>query len=117
MHIGDIQNICKKFTAVTEDIKWEDHLCFSVGGKIFLITSPDTIPVTASFKVTREVFNDLSEKNGFKPSPYLARYHWILTEDINFMNRKEWEFYLTEAYTLIASKLSAKKRKELKINI
>ena len=50
MNIEDIQNICKYFTSVTEDIKWENHLCFSVGDKIFLITSPDTIPVTARLK-------------------------------------------------------------------
>jgi len=41
MTIEDIQNICKKFPYVTEDIKWETHLCYCVGEKIFIITSPD----------------------------------------------------------------------------
>ena len=115
MNIEDIQKICNKFPAVTEDIKWENHLCFSVGEKIFLITSPDTIPVTASFKVSLDSFEELSEKEGFKPSPYLARYHWIFADDINRFNKKEWMQYLQQAYTLVAAKLPAKKKKLLKI--
>jgi predicted DNA-binding protein (MmcQ/YjbR family) len=117
MNIEDIQKICKTFPAVTEDIKWENHLCFSVGEKIFLITSPDTIPVTASFKVSLDSFEELSEKEGFKPSPYLARYHWIFVDDINRLNKKEWINYLQQAYTLVAAKLTVKKKKLLKIEI
>jgi predicted DNA-binding protein (MmcQ/YjbR family) len=42
MEIEDLEKICKSFKGVTEDIKWEDHLCFNVGNKMFLITAPDT---------------------------------------------------------------------------
>jgi hypothetical protein len=41
MQIEDLQKICKSFHGVTEDIKWENHLCFNVGEKMFLITAPD----------------------------------------------------------------------------
>src|SRR5688500_4507564 len=83
MTIEDIQKICKKYGGVTEDIKWEDHLCFNVGGKMFLITAPDAVPISASLKVSDETFNELSDKEGFQPAPYLARYKWIWMDDIN----------------------------------
>ena len=51
MSIEDLMSICQKLNGMTTDIKWEDHLCFNVGEKIFLITSPDSVPPTASFKV------------------------------------------------------------------
>lgn len=113
MTIADLQDICKKFHAVTEDIKWEDHLCFNVGGKMFMITGSSEVPVTASFKVNDEDFETLSAKPGFKPAPYLARYKWIWVEDISLLTKKQWEHYSKNAYELVASKLPAKTKKEL----
>lgn len=68
MTIEDIETICDSFPAVTKDIKWEEHLCFNVGGKIFVITSPDEYPLTATFKVTPDEFVELTVRDGFKPS-------------------------------------------------
>ena len=113
MTIEDIQVICSKMQGVTEDIKWEDHLCFNVGGKMFLITSPDNVPVTASFKVSDGEFEKLSQKNGFMPAPYLARYKWIFIDDINRFSPAQWETYIRQAYQLVAEKLPAKTRKSL----
>ena len=115
MTIEDIQSICKKFPHVTEDIKWETHLCYCVGEKIFIITSPDASPVNASFKVNDEDFAELSEREGFMPAPYLARYKWIHVDDINRMNKKEWQRYLKTAYEMVAAKLPAKIKKQLGI--
>ena len=115
MTIEDIQSICKKFPHTTEDIKWETHLCYCVGGKIFIITSPDTSPVTASFKVSDEDFTELSEVDGFKPAPYLARYKWIYVDNINRLTKKDWADYLQSAYELVAGKLPAKQKKQLGI--
>lgn len=105
MTIEDIRKICLGFPHVTEDIKWEEHLCFNVGGKMFIITSPDNVPVTASFKVSDEAFDELSDREGFKPAPYLARYKWIFVDDISRMARKEWQQYLQMSYDLVYAKL------------
>jgi predicted DNA-binding protein (MmcQ/YjbR family) len=113
MNIEDLQVICKKLKGVTQDIKWENHLCFNVGGKMFLITSPDNVPVSASFKASDEEFEELSMREGFMPAPYLARYKWVHVDDINRLSKKQWEHYATESYRLIASKLPSKLRKEL----
>ena len=56
MTTEDIQTICKKMVAVTEDIKWGHDLVFSIGAKMFCVVGIDNIPVTASFKVTEEVY-------------------------------------------------------------
>jgi predicted DNA-binding protein (MmcQ/YjbR family) len=117
MNIENLLAICKKFNSVTEDIKWENHLCLSVGEKMFIVTSPDTVPITASFKVSLESFEELSEREGFKPAPYMAKYHWIYVDDIKRLTKKEWEFYLKQAYFLIASRLPVKKQKQLNIHL
>lgn len=111
MTIEDIQHICHKFKGVTEDIKWEDHLCFNIGGKMFLVTSPDSVPISASFKVSDEEFDGLSSKKGFMPAPYLARHKWVHVDDIKSLSKKQWENYAKQSYGLIASKLPAKTKK------
>jgi predicted DNA-binding protein (MmcQ/YjbR family) len=73
------------------------------------------VPPNASFKVSTENYGILSERDGFKPSPYLARHNWVFLEDIGTISKEEWKAYLTEAYKLVASKLSKKKQKELNI--
>ena len=108
MTLEAIQQICKSFEEVTEDIKWEEHLCFNVGGKMFLITSPDLAPVTASFKVSAEDFDLLIEREGFKPAPYLARYQWVWVDDISRLSAKEWKILLQSAYELVKAKLRKK---------
>ncbi len=113
MTIENIQAVCRRFRGVTEDIKWEDHLCFNVGGKMFLITSPDEVPVSASFKVTPEAFEELSGRDGFMPAPYLARYKWIWVDDLRRLSQKQWEEYLAMAYRLVASRLPLKLRKDI----
>ena len=113
MTIEGIQAICKKLPRVTEDIKWENHLCFSIGAKVFLITNPDGVPVSASLKVSDEEFEELPEREGFKPAPYMARHKWIYVDDIRRFSKKEWEKYLKEAYDIVSAKLPVKTRKQL----
>jgi len=115
MTIEQLQSVCKKMPGVTEDIKWEDHLCFNVGGKMFIITSPDRVPHSASFKANDDDFAELSEIPGCMPAPYLARHKWIHVDDINRFSAAQWQHYASEAYRLVASKLPAKVRKELGI--
>jgi predicted DNA-binding protein (MmcQ/YjbR family) len=113
MTIEDLQSICKKLKGVTQDIKWEDHLCFNVGGKMFLITSPDSLPHSASFKVTDEDFADLTSREGFIPAPYLSMYKWIYVDDINRLTKRQWELYAVKSFHLIAAKLALKTKKSI----
>lgn len=91
MNIEDIQKICKALPKVTEDIKWKNDLVFSIGGKIFCIVDINHYPITASFKVTDEAFDEMCDREGFKPAPYVAKYKWVLIEDVTKMNNAEWK--------------------------
>jgi predicted DNA-binding protein (MmcQ/YjbR family) len=115
MALEDIQAICMKFPHVTEEVKWETHICYCVAGKIFIITAPDNSPVSASFKVDDEDFAELSETEGCKPAPYLAKHKWIQIDNIDRWGKKQWSSYLKKAYDLVAAKLPPKIRKQLNI--
>jgi len=113
--LEDLKSICEKLAGTTTDIKWENHLCFNVGGKIYLITSPDQIPPSASFKVREEDFDELSEREGIDQARYFAKRQWVSVDDIGRLSRAEWKQYITSSHELVASKLTRKKRLELGI--
>lgn len=108
MTVEELREICLQLKGVTEDIKWEDHLCFSVGGKMFLVCSPDNVPPSASIKVSNEDFELLTSRSGIIPAPYLARNKWIYLADISTFSRKQWSSYIEAAYKIIGSKLPKK---------
>ena len=115
MNIEDIQNICKTLPAVTEDIKWGNDLVFSVGGKMFCVAGLNQSPTTASFKVTDEEFDEMCDRDGFKPAPYVAKYKWVWTDDISKMKKGEWKKYIKQSYDLVKAKLPNKIKKQLGI--
>lgn len=110
MTVEDLQEICLKHEGVTQDIKWGHHLCFNVGGKMFLILSPDEVPINATFKVSDEEFAALCEEPGFMPAPYMARYKWIGLDDINRLSKKKWEYFIEQSYRLVFEKLPKKEK-------
>ncbi|MGC4058446.1 MAG: MmcQ/YjbR family DNA-binding protein [Chitinophagaceae bacterium] len=88
MDIEALREYALRCKAATEDIKWEDHLCFSVGAKMFLLTSPAAVPVTACFKVSEEDFDLLCERPEFRQAPHFAKRKWIYVDDINALSSK-----------------------------
>src|SRR5690349_15033030 len=112
MHIDDIRSFCSSLPAVTEDVKWGNDLCFSIGGKMFCITGLNT-PVSMSFKVQDEQFHELSSLPHFKPAPYLARHHWVYLDDVSVTGSRELKEYIKGSYELIKSKLPKKTLKEI----
>ena len=112
MNLDQIRRFCTSLPAVTEGIKWEDHLCFMIGEKMFLVTGfgPDA---TVSIKTSDEDFAELSEKPGIIPAPYMARNKWVQIQDKSVFSPKEWEQYIRKSYELIKSKLPKKLQKEI----
>lgn len=115
MEIEEIQAICRQLPGVTEDIKWEHDLVFSVGGKMFCALGLDKSPTSASFKVKDDEFEEICDWPGFMPAPYLARHKWVWVEDINRLKKADWEKYLSQSYQLVKDKLPLKLRKLLGI--
>ncbi|RYZ29611.1 MAG: hypothetical protein EOO10_05775 [Chitinophagaceae bacterium] len=115
MNVETLRKICLSFKGATENIKWGNDLVFSVGEKMFCATSFDE-PFKCSFKVLDEVFDELSNREGCVPAPYLARAKWVMVSNESKLSKQEWESFLKQSYELIASKLTKKQRRELKID-
>lgn len=115
MNIEELQTIILSYPAVTEDVKWQNDLCFSVGTKMFAVIGLHQSPTTATFKVPEEEFEVFSQREGFKPAPYLARYNWVYVDDLNRMTKKEWEHYTRQSYELVKLKLSPKLKKQFNL--
>ena len=112
MDIESIRSICKKLPHATEDVKWGNDLCFCIAGKMFCVTSFN-VPLTVSFKVKDEEFEELSSSEGIIPAPYVARYKWVLVQQTDRFSKKEWEHYIKQSYELVKKKLPKKILKEL----
>lgn len=113
MNLEILRELALSHAGVTEDIKWENHLCFNIGGKMFMITNPDDVPVSVSFKASDFVFTDLQRVAGVIPAPYLARYKWLQIDDVTKLSPEEWSEIIAEAYQLIFEKLPLKIRKTI----
>lgn len=113
MDIEAIRSICKRLPSVTEGIKWGNDLCFMVGDKMFCVVLLDT-PIQISIKVKDEEFDEISNLDGIRPAPYAARHKWILVDNVRVFNKKKWEDYITQSYSLVKAKFSKKKIAQLK---
>lgn len=113
MNIEDIKRICSEFPHTTEDIKWGHDYVFSVGAKMYCVVGLDEVPTSATFKVTPEEFEEMTAGTFFKPAPYVARYKWVLVEDITKMSEADWKKYLRQSYDLVKDKLPPKIKKTL----
>jgi predicted DNA-binding protein (MmcQ/YjbR family) len=114
MDIEQLRKYCLSLPAVTEDVKWENDLVFSVGGKMFCVAGLDS-PLRFSFKVEDEEFEEISVRDGFTPAPYLARAKWVLLREPSKVYSNEWKQLVKKSYELIKSKLTKKTLKELGI--
>jgi predicted DNA-binding protein (MmcQ/YjbR family) len=76
MTVEKIQAICKKLSAVTEDIKWEMILSFLLVEKCFAWW-PAAISGHSIIQSKEEEFDEMCSREGFKPAPYVAKYKWV----------------------------------------
>jgi predicted DNA-binding protein (MmcQ/YjbR family) len=84
------------------------------GRKNVLCLLPEE-PFNVAFKVPDEDFEELSIRDGFMPAPYMARAKWVLVSKPSGVKKKEWENFIHQSYTLIKNKLTAKLRKQLRL--
>ncbi len=108
-----IRKHCLSLPHATEQVQWENDLVFKIGGKMFAVTSLTPSPVKLSFKVTPEQFQELTERQGIIPAPYLARAHWVALESLSALTRAEIKDLLGASYKLVFEKLPKKAQLEL----
>ncbi len=114
MDFDSIRKFCLTFPGANEQMQWENHLLFKVGGKMFLIYNFDkTYPNRFSIKCTAENFADLTERENIIPAPYLARNSWVNFKDGFKINAKELKGLISESYALVFGKLPKKIKLEM----
>lgn len=105
-------DFCRSLPGVTEDVKWEKDLVFSVGGKMFAVfLLPEGEPI--GLKVDPALFPVLVQQRGIRPAPYMAKHSWVSLERRDVIPAAALEELLRGAYRLVASKLSKRLQKTL----
>jgi len=102
-----IQTWCLSFPGVTEDVKWESNLVFSVGKKMFAVMDV-TDPTGLSFKVDPEFFYVLTEMENICAAPYLGRYKWVKLAHLDVLPSDKLQNLLAQAYHMVFEKLPKK---------
>jgi predicted DNA-binding protein (MmcQ/YjbR family) len=116
MSVEFVREVAMSLPNVTEQIQWENHLLFKIGGKMFALTTLGPEGVRLSVKSTPEKFYELTEIPGVIPAPYMARNHWVALERWDAVRRSEMEDLIRESYQLVLAKLPKKKQAELAQN-
>lgn len=111
-----LRKLTADWPGISADIKWEEHLAFCVGGKMFCIYNlRGPTAGYLSFKVGAERFLEFTDRPGLRPAPYLARAHWVQMTDPKALPKRELETLLRAAYEQIAAKLTRAQKQSLGI--
>lgn len=113
MSLERVRRYCMSLPHASEEVQWKNALVFKIGGKMFAVMALEPARTCLSFKCTPEDFEDLIERPGIIPAPYLARAKWVALESFDAMQRKELESRLKQAYDLIFAKLPKRTQGEL----
>lgn len=112
MNVDAMRAYCATLPGTTESVKWEEHLCFCVKDKIYIITGfSDTDGVT--LKVPPEEFEALTERDGVAQAGHMAKGQWIGISRRDAFSMKEWKELILQSYELVKSKLPKKVQREL----
>lgn len=95
---------CRSLLGTTEDIKWENDLVFSVGGKMYAAFDPAK-PDTPSFKCDEFDFERLTTIDGIRPAAYLARARWVSLLRPDALPLDEIRDLLTKSHDLVLARL------------
>lgn len=112
MKADEIRKYCMSFPAATENLQWEDDLCFKVGGKIFVTLGLDRPRLC--FKCTADTFAELIEKEDIRPAPYVGRYKWVMVDRLDALPDAELRPLIATSYEMISAN-APKSVKEPKI--
>jgi predicted DNA-binding protein (MmcQ/YjbR family) len=113
MNFEAAKELCRSFAGCTEDTKWGNDLVFSVGGKMFAVTSNERPAKGMSFKAGDDRFLELTDRPGIIPAPYLARAKWVYVNEEAALTDAEAAELLRRSYELVFGKLTKKLQREI----
>ena len=113
MNIKKAKELCRSLPGATEDIKWTDHLVFSIGGKMFAVADVDEKSTSIRFKVDDDRFLELTDRPGIIPAPYLARVKWVQLSNPKALPLAELKALVSQSHALVLARLSKKLQREI----
>ena len=104
MNFDTLRALCLSLPDATENLQWEDELCFKVRGKIFAMIGLSSVPQRLTFKCNPEEFLELIENGGVVPAPYVGRYKWVMLESLEVLPGSEIGNCIRKSYAMVAAK-------------
>jgi predicted DNA-binding protein (MmcQ/YjbR family) len=104
VQLETLRRFCLSLPRAREKLRWGDNLCFQVNGKLFAIVSLDAVPQRLCFKCSPQTFDELLERDGTRPAPYLGRYKWIALEGLDVVSPEELRELISASYEMVTSK-------------
>ena len=109
MEFDEVQAFCLTFPGAKVDIKWDDHICICVAGKMFaILTLGEDGGVRLCLKTTPDLFEVLTAHDGIEPAAYIGRYHWVMFTRLDALEPAQVRDLIAASYQLIFKKLSKK---------
>ena len=122
MNAERVRSLLLALPYVVETVQWGDNLVFwvgdkAIGGKMFALLSLDAAPGAAdslghcliSFAAaTPAAYDDLLEREGLVPAPYLARIRWVAVKDWAALSNADWQELLVAAHARVLANHTAK---------
>jgi predicted DNA-binding protein (MmcQ/YjbR family) len=111
MDVERLREFLLKLPRVEETMQWGANLVFwvgdkAIGGKMFALANLDGKGKgVLSFAAGPERYDDLLEREGVIPAPYLARAYWVCLERWDSLPGPELKEHLKQAYNLVLTKL------------
>jgi len=102
--VDSIRALCLSFADATEDMPWENDLCFKVRGKIFvgMPLSDGRFP-RITLKCSPDRFHELLEIEGISPAAYVGRYKWVTLANCNVVPAAQLEDLIRQSYELVSA--------------
>jgi predicted DNA-binding protein (MmcQ/YjbR family) len=102
MDVDSIRSYCLSFPQATENLQWDDDLCFKIGGKIFVTLGLDNPRMC--FKCLPEKFAELIELEDIRPAPYVGRYQWVMLNRLDAVRDDELQALIQQSFAMVAAK-------------
>jgi len=115
MNFDALRALCLSLSDATENLQWEDELCFKVRGKIFAMVSLSRVPQQLIFKCDHAEFLELIENEGVVPAPYVGRYKWVMLDSLGALPGSEIDRCIRKSYAMVAAKAKPSRSRIKKI--
>lgn len=117
MTYDEYNTFCGSLPATAHVVQWGGSHVWKVGGKVFAIGGWGEDQPAFTFKVSDLSFEILQDQPGLRPAPYLASrgMKWIQHYARPGLSDDDLKLYLRESHRIVASGLSKKKQRALRL--